>query len=371
MEETSSTQKEDGDCQSIIEDENKLSKRQKKKLAKKQYWESIKKERRLKEKEKRKLKKKAALEEGRTLISRKHLKQAKMSTSSCKIRIALDMSFENQMTERELMKAVKQVSRCYSLNRRVTNPVQLYITSYEKQTEKILSINGSKNWDVHLCEKTYMEEFSKEEIVYLTSESENVLNELEPSKIYVIGGLVDHNRLKGLTFNNAIENKINHAKLPLDDNIIMSSRRVLTIDHVFHILLKKTEGETWSNAFLQNTWYSHDNHGVYLTSESENVLNELEPSKIYVIGGLVDHNRLKGLTFNNAIENKINHAKLPLDDNIIMSSRQVLTIDHVFHILLKKTEGETWSNAFLQVIPKRKGIQLKEDGATKTATDYA
>ena len=43
----------------------------------------------------------------------------------------------------------------------------------------------------------YDECFEKEKIVYLTSESDAVLDKMEDDKVYVIGGLVDHNQHKG------------------------------------------------------------------------------------------------------------------------------------------------------------------------------
>ncbi len=49
---------------------------------------------------------------------------------------------------------------------------------------------------VHFIEKDYLSAFDKESIVYLSSDSDNVLSTLEEDKVYVIGGLVDHNHHK-------------------------------------------------------------------------------------------------------------------------------------------------------------------------------
>ncbi|KAF2365053.1 tRNA methyltransferase TRMD/TRM10-type domain, partial [Trinorchestia longiramus] len=229
-----------------------LSKRQLKKLAKKEKWLATKEERKQREKEKLKQKRIAKREAGEDLgPSRKFLKLSTMATSLCTQRIALDMDFEEFMNERDQCKAVKQLHRCYSCNRRASNPVQLYVMSLKGSCLKIMEKNnGYQKWDVHFCSDSYLDIFSKNDIVYLSSESENVVKELDESKVYIIGGLVDHNNHKGLCHRLAVEKGVAHARLPIDEFMQMKTRKVLTIDHVFQILLAVTEGKTWKEAFL-------------------------------------------------------------------------------------------------------------------------
>ena len=49
---------------------------------------------------------------------------------------------------------------------------------------------------VYTRTEDYLDVFGKEQVVYLSSESPNMLTSLDTDKAYIIGGLVDHNHQK-------------------------------------------------------------------------------------------------------------------------------------------------------------------------------
>jgi len=94
---------------------------------------------------------------------------------------------------------------------------------------------------------------------------------------------------------------------------------------------------------------------VYLSPESKNILTEIDHSKVYIIGGIVDDNRLKGISFQKATEQEIYTSKFPIKQYVQNYSTQSLNVNHAFAIMLDVAAHNDWSKAFADHIPKRKG----------------
>ncbi|KAM1154853.1 hypothetical protein ACFX2I_037071 [Malus domestica] len=117
-------------------------------------------------------------------------------------------------------------------------------------------------------------------------------------------------------------------------------------------------------------------HNWIIEKEDRSYVEALEnekQTKIYIVGGLVDRNRWKGITMKKAEEQGIQTAKLPIANYLNMSSSQllsVLTVNQVTEILLKYMETKDWKEAFFQVIPQRKrGCPADSDQRSKQAND--
>jgi len=98
---------------------------------------------------------------------------------------------------------------------------------------------------------------------------------------------------------------------------------------------------------------------IYLSADSEEILNEIDDDATLVIGGVVDRNRHKGAALDIAKKYGFKTAKLPLSDHVKLKSSQVLTVVHVFEILTKFRETNSWAEAIEKTIPRRK-IVLKK-----------
>ncbi|CAH8555160.1 unnamed protein product [Schistosoma turkestanicum] len=230
----------------------------------------------------------------------------KMSESLCQTKVVIDCSYDHLMSFKDICKLASQVANCYSINRRAQHPVQLYITGLGSHNAKNISteenlsstdksecqsirlydrlkLSNCDSWDVNLCEDTFADIFPTDKIVYLCAESEYCLPEqfndnstsnlvdtttittattttnndnndnniqsvnFTQNDIYVIGGLIDHNSLKGYCYQQALSRGYRTARLPLkESNLPIEGRFVLSTVHVFQALCPVLSGtKTW------------------------------------------------------------------------------------------------------------------------------
>ncbi|PKI83100.1 tRNA (guanine(9)-N(1))-methyltransferase [Malassezia vespertilionis] len=105
---------------------------------------------------------------------------------------------------------------------------------------------------------------------------------------------------------------------------------------------------------------------VYLTADTGNTIDALEEGKTYVIGGIVDRNRYKHLCAKKAEAMGITMARLPIDPSYLggqhMGARRVLTVNQVFAILVGWTETRDWTAALQRGLPMRKFVAQEGTG---------
>lgn len=189
-------------------------------------------------------------------IARQKLKEAQVNADATHLRVCIDLQFEALMNDKELTHLASQLSRTYGANKKASKPCQLTFSSLksDSKTYKICSskCDGFANYFVNQSEKPVDELFEKESIVYLTPDSDQVLEEIDVSSVYVIGGLVDDSVKKHSSLTFAESKSIKTFKLPIVDNCQRSAKgtykQILTINQVFEILIGKFAGLSWADA---------------------------------------------------------------------------------------------------------------------------
>ena len=282
-----------------------LSKNKLKKLKRDQEWEANRAKRKEIRREKqveKKLRKRAARQDAEPVDPTKYLlaqrnaqdktgepkKSTRQEYTQLPITLLLDCGFDNLMMDKELKSLGAQVTRCYSDNHKAPFQAHLAISSFGghlKERFDGLLAGHYRSWkNVRFLEGDFVQaaDQAKEwmkgergaklagalarendsaqasdekdevgEVVYLTSDSPDTLTRLRPYSTYIIGGLVDRNRHKGVCYKRAMDRGMKTAKLPIGDYMQMSSRFVLATNHVAEIMLRWLELGDWGEAFLQ------------------------------------------------------------------------------------------------------------------------
>jgi tRNA (guanine9-N1)-methyltransferase len=172
-------------------------------------------------------------------------------------RVCIDLGWNEFMMEKELRSLVKQLAYSYSVVRKAAEegrePLRLSVTGVDARLEELMTkhTSGWEDWPITMSREMLHETHPLEDIVYLTHDAEDVLTELDPTKVYVIGGIVDRNRLKGATLQKANSLGVATAKLNLDTSVhIGTGTPVLTVNHCVDILLRASHGVPWQEAYI-------------------------------------------------------------------------------------------------------------------------
>lgn len=238
-----------------------------------------------------------------------------------KIGVVIDCGYDDYMNEKEVVSLSSQITRAYSTNRQavknyyaqkiedyknglglnatedkdIAPAAKLVISGLDKRLkarfDKVLP--DYKNWDpecaqlkedslVDVLDKWGSDGSKKEEdysnIVYLSADTDDKLEELKAGDIYVVGGIVDKGRHKNLCKSTAekLGQKISIKRLPIDEFIKLSGRKVLTTAHVVELLLKWCEYKDWKRAFEEVLPPRKMKEGDKDDSDEENLDEEKE-----------------------------------------------------------------------------------------------
>jgi len=172
------------------------------------------------------------------------------------VKICVDLQYEMLMNEKELNHLSNQLKRVYSANKASTSPVHLYFTNLKKDGKIYETccdkIDGFEQFVVESEEESVVQLFDVESLVYLSPDADDYLTDLDHSKVYVIGGLVDDSVQSKVSLNFTQRANIASYKLPIPIYMERSKegsfKQILTINQIFEILLKYYETNDWRTA---------------------------------------------------------------------------------------------------------------------------
>ena len=178
-------------------------------------------------------------------------------------KVVIDCQYVSKMSLKEQKRFAQQIRRAYSSNRVAESPLHLYLASLSENCdffEICCQQNaGFASYVLDRTDKSVLELFgggdsndTPEQVIYLSPDSENVLTEFDPDRVYIIGGIVDETTSKNISKRFAEGKKISTARIPIDKYFTRSEtgtfKQVLTINQVVDIILEWHRSKDWVKA---------------------------------------------------------------------------------------------------------------------------
>lgn len=169
-------------------------------------------------------------------------------------KIIMDMQWGALMNDHTSKKLISQISLAYAFDKLAEKSIPMIFTSMDlKWRELINRVNGNM-WNNNIIQyknESLVDAFPKEDLIYLTADTDNICTKLDPTKCYIIGCLIDHNSHKNITRDYAIRHGLKMERLPIPEHITMDGRQVLTVNQVVEILVRYVNCNDWTKSLLE------------------------------------------------------------------------------------------------------------------------
>uniref|UniRef100_A0A8C3W9L5 tRNA methyltransferase 10 homolog C n=1 Tax=Catagonus wagneri TaxID=51154 RepID=A0A8C3W9L5_9CETA len=200
--------------------------------------------------------------------------------------LVFDMAYDDCMKPKELQNAVSQLLESEGWNRRDVDPFHIYFCNLKTDGayhRELVKRYGDK-WNKLLLtatEKSHVDLFPKDSIIYLTADSPNVMTTFRHDKIYIVGSFVDKNMQPGASLAKAKRLKLATECLPLDKYLQWDTgTKNLTLDQMIRILLCLKNSGSWEEALKFVPRRKHTGY-LEISQHSQDFVNRLKKSKTF------------------------------------------------------------------------------------------
>ena len=124
------------------------------------------------------------------------------------------------MTRQEMKDLVKQLVYSHNANRISSEPFYWHFCNVQEGgiTDRNLNLRfpGIKDHPITVTDKSYLDLYPKEKLVYLTPNSPEELDFIDSDMVYIVGALVDKAKEEPLAYAKAKREGIRSARFPLE-----------------------------------------------------------------------------------------------------------------------------------------------------------
>ncbi|XP_010151990.1 PREDICTED: mitochondrial ribonuclease P protein 1 [Eurypyga helias] len=202
--------------------------------------------------------------------------------------LVFDMSYEKEMSTREVANTVQQLVFSEGCNRRCMDPFHIHFCNFKEDSlyHKEFVKHYREAWGkllITVTDQCYTEIFPKDKLIYLTADSPRVMKTFDHNKIYIIGSMVDRSIKTGVSLARAKRLGLETAALPLEKYLLWNSgAKNLTLDQMMHILLTLKDTGDWKKAleFVPKRKYcGFVSRPVHELKKTLNLINTLKLGK--------------------------------------------------------------------------------------------